>query len=333
MEQIFILKKWIQKIILLLTIILGLYLQTSDEVYAQNITINNPNINIFSGNSMLKIDSILRIDQGIEARLYEYQIDQSKKLPLESQLLNAGLEQAKKKKYGQAINSYTKALQFNPMFAKAYVSRAYARSQLKQMKTAFKDYNTALEIDPNLVEAYIARGNLYFKEGEYQKAIQDFESAIAINKNYPDAYHGRGSVYLEMGKYEEAIEDFSEAISLNPQYPDAYVQREYAKSFLKDYEGWVNRGISSTALGRYQEALDYYDRALRYNTDDDTAWYNKAAIYALQGNVSSAVEHLQQAIKLNPERKEDARTDTDFDSIREQPEFKELFRSKRFFIF
>lgn len=136
-----------------------------------------------------------------------------------------------------------------------------------------------------------------------------------------------------MGKYEEAIKDFSEAISLSPQYPDAYVQREYAKSFLKDYEGWVNRGISSTALGRYKEALDYYDRALRYNTDDDTAWYNKAAIYALQGNVSSAVEHLKQAIKLNPERKEDAKTDPDFDSIREQPEFKELFRSKRFFIF
>ena len=207
---------WIE----LMLVFLAFYLFNIDNAYAQNISIK-----IFSDNSVVKIDSILRIDKGIEARLYEYKTDQSSDLPPESKLLNAGLEESSKKQFEKAIKLYTKALQFNSVFAKAYVSRAYARSQVEQIEKAFEDYNQAIEIEPNLADAYIGRGNLYFKQGENESALRDFDLAITVNKNYYDAYFSRGSVYLQLEKYQDAIKDFSEAIDLNPQYLDAYTQR------------------------------------------------------------------------------------------------------------
>ena len=217
------------KISVLLVLFLVLYLSNVDCAYAQGI-----NIQILSNNSLARMDALVRIDKGIDARLYEYKNDRSVDLSPEQQFLNAGLEQSSNKDFEGAITHYTQALQLNSTFAKAYVSRAYARTQIGQREKAFQDYQKALEIEPKLVDAYIGRGNIYFSQGDNQLAINDFELAISINSNYYDAYFSRGSVYLNIENYKEANKDFSEAISLNPQYIDAYVQRGYVKSSLKD---------------------------------------------------------------------------------------------------
>jgi Tfp pilus assembly protein PilF len=47
------------------------------------------------------------------------------------------------------------------------------------------------------------------------------------------------------------------------------------------------------------------------------AFYNKACCYASQNQIDLAVDCLQQAIDLDPQCKENAKTDTDFDLIRE----------------
>ncbi|ELS03868.1 tetratricopeptide repeat protein, partial [Xenococcus sp. PCC 7305] len=81
-------------------------------------------------------------------------------------------------------------------------------------------------------------------------------------------------------------------------------------------------------LQRYQEAIASYDKALELNPDKDKAWYNKACAYSLQNNVDLAIENLTQAINLNPEYREMAKTDSDFDNIREKPNFKSLIESE-----
>lgn len=87
---------------------------------------------------------------------------------------------------------------------------------------------------------------------------------------------------------------------------------------------WNNRGNVLGNLNRYQEALQSYDQALELKPDYDQAWYLKALVYSLQNNVDLAIENLTRAIKLNPECREAAKTDSDFDNIREEPKFKAL---------
>ncbi|RUR73569.1 tetratricopeptide repeat protein [Chlorogloeopsis fritschii PCC 9212] len=56
-------------------------------------------------------------------------------------------------------------------------------------------------------------------------------------------------------------------------------------------------------------------------------WYNKACCYALQGNFEQAIEALAQAINVNPDAyREMAKTDSNFDSIREDKRFQALIQ-------
>ncbi|MEM7067110.1 MAG: tetratricopeptide repeat protein, partial [Cyanobacteria bacterium P01_B01_bin.77] len=59
--------------------------------------------------------------------------------------------------------------------------------------------------------------------------------------------------------------------------------------------------------------------------DYEKALYNKACAYALWNKPDQALKSLQQAITLAPEQnREMAQTDTDFDSLRNDPRFSDL---------
>lgn len=81
------------------------------------------------------------------------------------------------------------------------------------------------------------------------------------------------------------------------------------------------------AASEYEEAIASYDQALEIKPDYPSAFYNKACYYALQGNIEKALENLQQAINLNLNKsREMAKTDLDFDGIRENKRFQALIQ-------
>ncbi|MGF1933399.1 MAG: TPR end-of-group domain-containing protein [Nostoc sp. ChiQUE02] len=99
-----------------------------------------------------------------------------------------------------------------------------------------------------------------------------------------------------------------------------------ALKFKLDYhKAWYNRGIALRKLGRNEEAIASYDQAVKIKPDYHEAWYSKACYYALQDNIEQALENLQKAINLNPdEYRKIAKTDSDFDAIRENERFQAL---------
>lgn len=115
-----------------------------------------------------------------------------------------------------------------------------------------------------------------------------------------------------LNRFEEAIASYEQAIEL--------------KSNL--HEAWYNRGNTLWNLGRKKEAIASYDKVIEFKPDFYQAWYEKARCYALQGNIEQAVYNLQQAINLNLEEcRERVKTDSNFDSIRNDKRFQVLLQS------
>jgi hypothetical protein len=52
--------------------------------------------------------------------------------------------------------------------------------------------------------------------------------------------------------------------------------------------------------------------------------YNLACSESLSGHTADAIEHLQRAIGASEKHRADARADSDFDPIRDEPSFKAL---------
>jgi tetratricopeptide (TPR) repeat protein len=75
----------------------------------------------------------------------------------------------------------------------------------------------------------------------------------------------------------------------------------------------------------YEEAFSVLLRLHEETPDDATVLYNLACAESLTGRADEAIGHLRRAIDADPDRfRELARTDTDFDPIRDDARFAEL---------
>lgn len=92
-------------------------------------------------------------------------------------------------------------------------------------KKSVKEFTKAIEIDPDFALAYVSRGAAFMKMDKIEESIADFDHAIEIDQENPKPYHLRGLARVEMEAYEEALEDFGNAIDLDPDYGPAYYSR------------------------------------------------------------------------------------------------------------
>ena len=79
--------------------------------------------------------------------------------------------------------------------AMAFDNRASAFFRSGELKRAEEDYTRALELDPRYPKAYYNRGTLRQKRGDLQGALNDLSQAIMLDSRYLEAYNNRGQVY------------------------------------------------------------------------------------------------------------------------------------------
>lgn len=65
------------------------------------------------------------------------------------------------------------------------------KSQTQDYEGAIEQYTKCLVIDLDLLKAYVGRAFARTELGEYQKALEDYQKATNINSNYVDIYLGQ----------------------------------------------------------------------------------------------------------------------------------------------
>lgn len=75
---------------------------------------------------------------------------------------------------------------------------------------------------------------------------------------------------------------------------------------------------------RLEEAIDAMQIAIEFAPDQAICHYNLACYFALTGRVSNAIEYLAQAFELRPSFQQQVAGESDFDTIRDDPEFVEF---------
>jgi tetratricopeptide (TPR) repeat protein len=196
--------------------------------------------------------------------------------------------------------------------AKYYFKQGNAFYFDKQYEEALDSYNKAIEINPDYVPAWHNRGRPLSRLKRYKEAFDSYNKAIEINSDYFLSWYNRGIVLRKLGRYEEAFDSYNKAVEINPNYVSA----------------WYNRGIVLRKLGRYEEAINSYSKAIEINPDYVSAWYNIACYYALQANIEKTVSNLKKTIEIDSKYREKAKTDSDFDTVRQDERFQELLKDE-----
>ncbi|MGK7947315.1 MAG: tetratricopeptide repeat protein [Xenococcaceae cyanobacterium] len=151
--------------------------------------------------------------------------------------INRGVIYFRDKKYEQAIDSYTKAMEnaSEKQMVQIYVNRGMAYSSLSEpeYQLAVQDFDRALSIAPQYFDAYVNRGIAFASLGQYEKAIADYTKAIAIHPDNPDVHYAEAfTLALEENQQQKAIEAYTKAATLYQKEG----REEYARSALEKVE-------------------------------------------------------------------------------------------------
>ena len=125
------------------------------------------------------------------------------------------------------------------------------------------------------------------------------------------------------------------------RYPDERELLERARLYLKVCERelepkepapktadeWVYAATVSLNAGDEATALKRLERALAADARHDHAHYMMAVAAARRNDAAGALDHLRQAIALNPENRSLARQDPELDSVRDDSGFKTVLET------
>jgi tetratricopeptide (TPR) repeat protein len=93
---------------------------------------------------------------------------------------------------------------------------------------------------------------------------------------------------------------------------------------FKTPEEQYDYAISLMNGGDYDEARNQLTKLVKNHPKADYGPYGLALLDCLTGKVEDALRNLQQAIKLNPSNRFQARNDSDFSAMADDPRFTEL---------
>ena len=82
--------------------------------------------------------------------------------------------------------------------------------------------------------------------------------------------------------------------------------------------------ISLLNTGNYEDARDQFESLLKKNAVADYAHYGLAILNSITGQAEDCLDHLHKAIELNSQNRIQARSDTDFNDMADDPRFTEL---------
>ena len=97
-----------------------------------------------------------------------------------------------------------------------------------------------------------------------------------------------------------------------------------ATTQFKTTEEHFDYTVSLMNVGDYVTAREHLDKLLKQAPKADYVIYGLAALDCLTGHVEDSLRRLDEALRLNPQLRYQARNDSDFQNLAEDPRFTEL---------
>jgi tetratricopeptide (TPR) repeat protein len=138
---------------------------------------------------------------------------------------------------------------------------------------------------------------------------------------------------MHAGKYTEAHAAFTTMLATAPQeFADRirmYIatcvgQIHNGTTDFQTHEERYDYAISLLNQGHYVDAQKQLDAIRLANESADYAFYGLALLASMTGDSERCIEHMREAIRLNPQNRLQARLDSDFDGVSDDPRFTDL---------
>jgi TolB-like protein/Flp pilus assembly protein TadD/predicted Ser/Thr protein kinase len=188
----------------------------------------------------------------------------------------------------QGIELMKKAIELDPDFTFAYIGLALVHAvayhsgidRTEERKAKARDVvDKVLELEPDLPEAQAALGLYYFCVlQDYERTIELFESIQKARPNLAPSYLGQ--IQMRRGNWDQSAAIYEKSFKLNPRSPGT------AHSLGLIYE----------RMRIYEEAVDWFDRALSIEADYTWSQFGKVRVYYLSNGDTEKARALLETL-------------------------------------
>ena len=186
-----------------------------------------------------------------------------------------------------------KGVELAPANAESYATRAATAWALsKDWRSAIVDYGRAIRLAPQASQAqravwYYNRGQIRCQVGDPRAGLPDLNVAVWLDPSSQLFRERRGLVRYDLKDFDGSFSDFNRLVELNPKNPIYY----------------YNRGLAMVQSDR--KSLDDFTKAIELKPDFAVAFARRGYGHLWWGQEAEAQADFAQALKLQPELKDD----------------------------
>lgn len=174
--------------------------------------------------------------------------------------------------------------------------------------------------DPAQPESASVKALSPSSDPRFQQAVQNYESGLKA---------------MQAHKFDKAVSYLEKVVAgPSPELADRaavhlntckqQMSRGDTGSKFKSPEEHYDYAISLVNMGDYITAREHFDKLLKTHPTKDFIWYGSAVLECLTGHFPESLRALAESIRLNPANRFQARNDSDFNNLAEDPRFTEL---------
>ena len=245
---------------------------------------------------------------------------------------NRGLGHYFLNQHSQAILDYTESIRLNPEYVNAYYNRGLARNRNGDKSGAMDDYNETIRRKADYINAYRARGILFEDLGDTTRAVADYQKYIELGGTDADKVRGWidaikqkiasgnqnppprpkptiapdtdpfENIHLHDGMFRSADdppEDTSGYVGADGKI--RWTKLDSGNGGVMSARQYFDRAFKKHDAGDFAGSVADYSEALKLNSRDHLAWYNRGLGYYNLGKHSQAISDYTECIRLNPE--------------------------------
>ncbi|HZG46329.1 MAG TPA: TIR domain-containing protein [Allosphingosinicella sp.] len=247
------------------------------------------------------------------------------------------------------------AIAIDAAYAKAWALMALAQSELRFWHgrdiDGLQAAERALELDPNLPDALCVKARYLQEEGRAAEANRQIDAALRLEPDSWEVNKEAAFLTFRQGRIKDAIPYFEKAAALmDTDYHDAGMlitcyggigdeegKRRAARLTLDRVEKAIAQdpsngfalgkgGTCHAALGDFERAKEWFQRAMLIDPDNWSLGYNAACLYTAHiGDPAGGLAILERLLpSASATQLAHCHADPDMDPLRENPRYKEL---------
>ncbi|WP_017300354.1 tetratricopeptide repeat protein [Nodosilinea nodulosa] len=222
----------------------------------------------------------------------------------------------------EAIESYDRALEIKPELHYLWAKKGSLHLVLGEYNEVLRSCNKALEIKPDLYDCLGLLGAAHNELGQHEEAIKCFDDALTIRPDFFAGIRGKGIALYSLGNHQAALNCFKELVQICPE--DKHDLNNLGFLTLSRYSYGLKAVLGKPLLIRIplgfsilqfpasskidqincQDALEFFDAALKIDPKLTLAWANISFPAYYLGRHQDALKYCDRALELDSKNKE-----------------------------